>query len=83
MDTLPISGASSLGETESLPTQPGLSRGRELHWHLGQAVWPTKASGQAGDDRMEKLLLTVREAAEVLSVSRSRVYELIYGSSTR
>src|SRR5829696_1854765 len=28
--------------------------------------------------RMEKLLLTVREAADVLSVSRSRVYELIY-----
>jgi excisionase family DNA binding protein len=27
---------------------------------------------------MEKLLLTVREAADVLSVSRSRVYELIY-----
>ena len=26
---------------------------------------------------MEKLLLTVREAADVLSVSRSRVYELI------
>jgi excisionase family DNA binding protein len=33
---------------------------------------------KAGDDRMEKLLLTVREAADVLSVSRSRVYELIY-----
>jgi excisionase family DNA binding protein len=27
---------------------------------------------------MEKLLLTVREAADVLSVSRSRVYELIH-----
>jgi excisionase family DNA binding protein len=27
---------------------------------------------------MEKLLLTVRETADVLSVSRSRVYELIY-----
>jgi hypothetical protein len=27
---------------------------------------------------MEKLLLTVREAADVLTVSRSRVYELIY-----
>jgi excisionase family DNA binding protein len=27
---------------------------------------------------MEKLLLTVREAAEVLSVSRSQEYELIY-----
>jgi excisionase family DNA binding protein len=33
---------------------------------------------------MEKLLLTVREAANVLSVSRSQVYELTYvGSSTR
>ena len=27
---------------------------------------------------MERLLLTVREAADMLSVSRSRVYELIY-----
>jgi excisionase family DNA binding protein len=27
---------------------------------------------------MEKLLLTVWEAADVLSVSRSRVYELLY-----
>ena len=31
---------------------------------------------------MEKLLLTVREAADVLSVSRSRVYELITPSSS-
>ena len=37
-----------------------------------------EASVQAGDDRIEKLLLAVREAADVLSVSRSRVYELIY-----
>jgi excisionase family DNA binding protein len=44
----------------------------------GWTVWPTGASVEAGDDRMEKLLLTVREAADVLSVSRSRVYELIY-----
>jgi excisionase family DNA binding protein len=27
---------------------------------------------------MEKLLLTVRKAADVLRVSRSRVYELLY-----
>jgi excisionase family DNA binding protein len=27
---------------------------------------------------MEKLLLTVRKAADVLSVSQSRVYELLY-----
>jgi len=32
---------------------------------------------------MEKLLLTVREAADVLSVSRSRVYELIYAEPVR
>jgi excisionase family DNA binding protein len=57
---------------------PGLSTGREPHCQLGRMVWPTGASVEAGDDRMEKLLLTVREAADVLSVSRSRVYELIY-----
>jgi excisionase family DNA binding protein len=51
---------------------------RELHWHLRRTVWPTEASAQAGGDRREKLLLTVREAADLLSVSRSRVYELIY-----
>jgi excisionase family DNA binding protein len=33
---------------------------------------------KAGDDRMEKLPLTVWDAADVLSVSRSRVYELLY-----
>jgi hypothetical protein len=33
---------------------------------------------KAGDNRIEKLLLTVWEAADVLSVSRSRVYELLY-----
>jgi excisionase family DNA binding protein len=33
---------------------------------------------KAGDDQMEKLLLTAREAADVLSVSRSGVYELLY-----
>jgi hypothetical protein len=30
----------------------------------GWTVWPTGASVEAGDDRMEKLLLTVREAAD-------------------
>ena len=32
---------------------------------------------------MEKLLLTVSEAADVLSVSRSRVYELLYAGGIR
>ena len=68
----------SVEEPQVLLTRPELSTGRELHWRLGRAVWPTEVLGQAGDDRMEKLLLTVREAADVLSVSRSRVYELIY-----
>ena len=47
-----------------------------VQWHLGGLCG--RESVEAGDDRMEKLLLTVREAADVLSVSRSRVYELIY-----
>ncbi|HEV8176863.1 MAG: helix-turn-helix domain-containing protein [Propionibacteriales bacterium] len=32
---------------------------------------------------MEKLLLTVAEAAEVLNVSKNRVYELIYSEQVR
>jgi hypothetical protein len=51
--------------------RPGLSTGRELHWHLGRTVWPTGASVEAGDDRMEKLLLTVREP-QTCSVSVGR-----------
>ena len=47
----------------------GTSRGR-----CGQL----KHQYKAGDDRMEKLLLTVRKAADVLSVSRARAYELLY-----
>ena len=31
---------------------------------------------------MEKLLLTVWEAADVLTVSRSRVYELLYAEQS-
>ncbi|MGH3338736.1 MAG: helix-turn-helix domain-containing protein, partial [Propionibacteriaceae bacterium] len=58
--------------------QPGSSTGREPHWHLGGTAWPTEDQYKAGDDRMEKLLLTAREAADVLSVSRSRLYELLY-----
>ena len=58
--------------------QPRVINRSEPYWPLARTVWPTEASGQAGDDGMEKLLLTVREAADVLSVSRSRVYELLY-----
>jgi excisionase family DNA binding protein len=32
---------------------------------------------------MEKLLLTVAEAAEVLNVSKNRIYELIYSERLR
>jgi hypothetical protein len=52
------------GAQQGAALQPGLSTGRELHWHLGWAVWPTGASVKAGDDQMERLLLTVWEAAE-------------------
>ena len=36
-----------------------------------------RRAGHCGAET-EKLLLTVREAADLLSVSRSRVYELLY-----
>jgi excisionase family DNA binding protein len=56
----------------------GLSTGRSLTGTSGGQCGQLKHQYKAGDDRMEKLLLTVREAADVLSVSRSRVYELLY-----
>jgi excisionase family DNA binding protein len=57
---------------------PWLSTGRRLIGTSGGQCGQLKHQYKAGDDRMEKLLLTVWEAAEVLSVSRSRVYELLY-----
>jgi excisionase family DNA binding protein len=60
---------------------PGLSTGRSLIGTSGGQCGQLKHQYQAGDDRMdrmERLLLTVREAADVPSVSRSRVYELLY-----
>jgi excisionase family DNA binding protein len=57
---------------------PGVSTGRSLIGTSGGQCGQLKHQYKAGDDRMEKLLLTVWEAAEVLSVSRSRVYELLY-----
>jgi hypothetical protein len=49
---------------QSAALQPGVINRSKPQWHLGRTVWPTEASVQAGDDRMEKLLLTVWEAAE-------------------
>ena len=57
---------------------PGLSTGRSLIGTSRGQCGQLKHQYKAGDNRMEKLLLTVREAADVLSVSRSRVYELLY-----
>ena len=57
---------------------PGLSTGRGLIGTSGGQCGQLKHQYKAGDNRMERLLLTVWEAADVLSVSRSRVYELIY-----
>ena len=60
---------------------PVLSTGRSLigpsHGQCGQL----KHQYKAGDNRMEKLLLTVWEAADVLSVSRS-ITRLIQGRRT-
>jgi excisionase family DNA binding protein len=57
---------------------PGLSTGQSLIGTSGGQRGQLKHQYKAGDDRMEKLLLTVRKAADVLRVSRSRVYELLY-----
>ena len=57
---------------------PGLSTGRSLIGTSRGQCGQLKHQYKAGDDRMEKLLLTVRKAADVLSVSRSQVYELLY-----
>ena len=54
--------------------QPGLSTGRSLIGTSRGQCGQLKHQYKAGDDRMEKLLLTVRKAADVLSVSRSQVY---------
>ncbi len=51
---------------------PALSTGREPHWHFERTVWPTGASVDAGDQGWRSCLLTVREAADVLSVSLGR-----------
>jgi excisionase family DNA binding protein len=56
---------------------PGLSTGRSLIGTSRGRCGQLKHQYKTGDDRMEKLLLTVREAADVLGVSRSRVYELL------
>ena len=57
---------------------PGLSTGRSPIGPSRGQCGQLKHQYKAGDDRMEKLLLTAREAADVLSVSRSGVYELLY-----
>jgi excisionase family DNA binding protein len=57
---------------------PVLSTGRSLIGTSRGQCGQLKHQYKAGDDRMEKMLLTVWEAADVLAVSRSRVYELLY-----
>jgi hypothetical protein len=47
---------------------PGLSTGPEISGTSGGQCGQLKHQYKAGDDRMERLLLTVREAADVLSV---------------
>jgi hypothetical protein len=58
--------------------QPGvINRSEPIGTSRGQCG-QLKHQYKAGDDRIEKLLLTVRKTADVLSVSRSQVYELLY-----
>jgi hypothetical protein len=56
-------------------TALGLSTGRGLIGTSGGQCGQLKHEYKAGDARMVKMLLTVWEAADVHSVSRSRVYE--------
>jgi excisionase family DNA binding protein len=57
---------------------PGYQQVESSNGTSGGQCGQLKHQYQAGDDRMEKLLLTVWEAADVLAVSRSRAYELLY-----
>jgi excisionase family DNA binding protein len=68
----------SVEEAAGPAPQPGLSTGRSPIGITGGQCGQLKHQYQAGDDRMEKLLLTVWKAADVLAVSRPRVYELLY-----
>jgi hypothetical protein len=66
------------GRRKVLLYSPGLSTGRSLIGTSGGQCGQLKHQYKGGDDRMEKLLLTVRKAADVLSGSRSRVWVLLY-----
>ena len=57
---------------------PGYQQVGSLTGRSGGQCGQLRHQCKAGDDRMEKSLLTVWEAADVLRVSRSRVYELLY-----
>jgi hypothetical protein len=65
--------------------QPGLSTGRELRWHLGRTCGQLKHQYKPGDDRMEKLLLTVCGRPQTCSVSvgRDRISGSTPSSTTR
>ena len=66
------------GRRKVLLYSPGLSTGRSLTGTSGGQCGQLKHQYNAGDALMEKLVLTVREAADLLSVSRSRLHELLY-----
>jgi hypothetical protein len=53
------------GAQHVLLHSPGLSTGRELHWHLGRAVWPTEASVASWRRSDGEVAATVWEAAEM------------------
>lgn len=46
---------------------------------MSRVTSTSPSSGSTGEVPVDKLLLTVRDAAEMLSISRAKLYELLAG----